>query len=70
MVFLNGVGERLARKIMVLIGPALRVGNLIRVCRRGQNLRQQRIGIKRDARHQSVEFARGQVRRRRRPLRE
>jgi len=52
----DGVGKRLPGKVMVLIRP-LAAGEYRGVGRRSQDLRQQRVRIKRDARHQLVQLS-------------
>jgi hypothetical protein len=45
---------------MMFVGPFGGFGDLIRIAGRGQNLGEQRVGIKRNPRHQPVELSRGQ----------
>ena len=55
LIRLDRAAKCLSGKVMVLIRPARRVGDFIGESRRGKNLSHQRIGIKRDARHQLIE---------------
>ena len=50
----DGAGQRLSGQVMVLIRPACRFWNLVGISRARQNLRQQRVRIKRDPLHQLV----------------
>jgi hypothetical protein len=64
MILGNCPGQFVSAQVMVLIGPPRGVGDLVwKSCRR-QNLRQKRVGIKGNPRHESVELFR-RVRRRR-----
>jgi len=55
--------QRIAGEVVVLIGPTRRLGNLIRISRGGHNLREQRVGVERDAGNQAIQLGRGKVRR-------
>lgn len=53
-----GPGEIIATQVMVLIRPSGGIRNLIRKCRGGEDLRQQRIRIQSDPRNYSVQLLR------------
>ena len=60
MIILNGVGQGIAGQIAVLLRPAGGLGDLVIEGGGGEDLGEQRIGIKRDALHELVEPLRGQ----------
>ena len=59
-------GERIALHVLVGLGPAIRLHDLERIGRGDQHLRQQRIRVQRDRRHQLLELRRLEQRLRRR----
>src|SRR5579864_719651 len=63
LIVLNGVCQFIAGHAAVLVRPVGCVGNLVRKSCRGQRLRQQRIGIQRNARHHAVKLRRRKIRR-------
>ena len=50
--------QRLAAQVVMLVGPARRVRNLFRERGGGEDLREQRIRIERDPRHEAIELGR------------
>ena len=57
------VGKGLPGEVVVLISPARRIRNLVRIGRGRKHLRQERIRIQRNARYQLVELPRREGRR-------
>ena len=56
LIGIDGVGKLLAAQIVMLVRPARSVGDIVAECGGGQNLREQRVGIKSDARNHAVEL--------------
>ncbi len=61
----HGSRQRGVVQVVMLIGPASGIRNLLRERRGGEYLRQQRIGVERNWRHDALEFGRRIHRRRR-----
>jgi hypothetical protein len=60
---LDHVGQGLPREVVVLISPARRIRNPVRIGRRRKHMRQEQIRIQCNARYQLVELPRRERRR-------
>ena len=65
MIRLDRIGQGLPGEVVVLIGPARRIRNLVGIRRGRKHLCQERIRIQSNARYQLVELLRRKGRRRR-----
>jgi hypothetical protein len=63
MIRLDRIGQGLPGEVVVLIGPAHRIRNLVKIGRARKHLRQERIRIQRNGRYQLVELPRRERRR-------